>query len=118
MIARLWGGATRARDAEAYVQYLHRTGFTEYRATEGNLGVLALREVDAQADRARFLLVTLWESEAAIRRFAGEAYDRAVFYPEDERYLVERDERVRHLEVVHVDGLGQALADALGRARR
>ena len=105
MIARLWGGATRARDAEAYVQYLHRTGFAEYRATEGNLGVLALRGVDAAGDRARFLLVTLWESQEAIRRFAGKGYDRAVFYPEDERYLVERDATVLHYEVAdHIPG--------------
>jgi hypothetical protein len=41
----------------------------------------------------------LWESEEAIRRFAGGEIDRAVFYPEDERFLVEREERVSHFEV-------------------
>jgi hypothetical protein len=35
--------------------------------------------------------------------------EQAVFYPEDERYLVERDERVRHFEVVHAEGLAQVL---------
>jgi heme-degrading monooxygenase HmoA len=99
MIARTWWGATAAADAEAYVAYLHRTGFAEYRKTPGNLGVLALRRV---ADgRAEFLLLTLWESEDAIRRFAGDDIERAVFYPEDDRYLVARDEHVTHYEVVH-----------------
>ena len=98
MIARTWAGATRASDADAYLDYLHATGFAEYRATPGNRGVLALRRV--AEDRAEFLLVTLWDSEEAIRRFAGEDMDRAVFYPEDDRYLVARDERVRHYEVV------------------
>ena len=98
MIARSWAGATRAEDGDAYLEYLHRTGFAEYRATPGNRGVLALRRV--VGDRAEFLLLTLWESEAAIRRFAGADIARAVFYPEDERYLVARDERVRHYEVV------------------
>ena len=109
MIARTWAGATRAADADAYLDYLHATGFPEYQATPGNRGVLALRRV--AGDRAGRLLVhpglerlmlTLWESEEAIRRFAGDDIERAVFYPEDERFLIERGERVRHYEVVYV----------------
>jgi heme-degrading monooxygenase HmoA len=99
MIARTWRGATRAEDAERYVEYLHATGIREYRETPGNQGVLALRRLDGE--RAEFLLVTLWDSMEAVRRFAGDDVERAVFYPEDERYLVERDERVRHYEVVY-----------------
>lgn len=98
MIARAWGGAVRASDADAYLDYLHATGLAAYRATPGNRGLLALRRLDG--DRAEFLLLTLWESEEAIRRFAGEDIERAVFYPEDDRFLVARDERVRHFEVV------------------
>ena len=98
MIARTWRGATKAEDAEAYLGYLHRTGFTEYRKTPGNHGVLGLRRlVNA---RAEFLLVSLWESEEAIRGFAGDDIEKAVFYPEDERFLVERDDHVSHYEVV------------------
>jgi len=100
MIGRIWRGATKAEDADRYLDFLHRTGFAEYRSTPGNRGVLALRRVDSAADRAEFLLLTLWESEAAIRRFAGETPERAVFYPEDDRFLVERGERVDHFEVV------------------
>ena len=100
MIARTWAGATRAADADAYLDYLHATGFPEYQATPGNRGVLALRRV--AGDRAEFLLLTLWDSEEAIRRFAGDDIGRAVFYPEDERFLIERDERVQHYEVVYV----------------
>jgi heme-degrading monooxygenase HmoA len=99
MIARSWAGATRAEDADAYLDYLHATGFPEYRSTPGNRGVLALRRL--AGDRAEFLLVTLWDSEEAIRRFAGDDIERAVFYPQDERYLIERGERVGHYEVVY-----------------
>jgi heme-degrading monooxygenase HmoA len=99
MIARSWSGVTRAEDADVYLEYLHATGIPEYRATPGNRGVLALRRI--VGDRAEFLLLTLWESEEAIRRFAGEDIERAVFYPEDERYLIERGERVEHYEVVY-----------------
>ena len=98
MIARTWAGATRAADADPYLAYLHDTGFAEYRATPGNRGVLALRRV--QGDRAEFLLLTLWDSEDAIRRFAGNDIGRAVYYPEDERFLIAKGEHVNHYEVV------------------
>ena len=92
MIARTWRGFTTAADAEAYLEYLHRTGLAEYRAALGNRGVVALRRV--RGERAEFLLLTLWESPEAVQRFAGAEPDRAVFYPEDARYLVEADEHV------------------------
>jgi heme-degrading monooxygenase HmoA len=98
MIARTWRGATKAQDGEAYLEYLHRTGFAEYRKTPGNRGVLGLRRI--VNDRAEFLLVSLWESEEAIRQFAGSDIEKAVFYPEDERFLVDRDNHVSHYEVV------------------
>lgn len=98
MLARIWKGATRAKDADAYVKYLEATGFSEYRSTPGNRGILPLRRI--VGDRAEFVLITLWESEAAIRRFAGDDITRAVFYPEDDRFLIERDEQVVHYDLV------------------
>ncbi|HEX7119246.1 MAG TPA: antibiotic biosynthesis monooxygenase [Longimicrobiales bacterium] len=97
MIARTWRGATRAEDAEAYAAYLEKTGLAEYRATPGNRGVLALRRV--VEGRAEFLLISFWESEEAIRGFAGDSIERAVFYPEDDRFLIDRDLHVHHHEV-------------------
>ena len=102
MIVRTWRGATREADADAYLRYLEETGLREYRATPGNLGVLSLRRVIGA--RAEFLLLSLWESEDAIRRFAGDDIGRAVFYPEDERFLVEKEDRVSHFEVVFQEG--------------
>jgi heme-degrading monooxygenase HmoA len=98
MIARTWRGATKAEDADAYLEYLHQTGLAEYRKTEGNRGVLGLRRI--VNDRAEFLLISLWDSKEAIRQFAGDDIEKAVFYPEDERFLVERDNHVSHYEVV------------------
>ncbi len=34
-----------------------------------------------------------------IHGFAGEDISRAVFYPEDDRYLVQREDTVTHFEV-------------------
>jgi heme-degrading monooxygenase HmoA len=100
----MWRGATKAEDAEAYAEYLDRTGVSEYRSTEGNRGVLVLRAIED--DRAEFTLVSLWESMDAVRRFAGDDPSRAVFYPDDDAFLVDRDRTVRHYDVVglHLGG--------------
>jgi heme-degrading monooxygenase HmoA len=98
MIARTWRGATSADDADAYLEYLHETGLAEFRRTEGNRGALALRKIEG--NRAEFVILSLWDSEEAIRRFAGEDISKAVFYPEDERFLIERDNDVSHYEVL------------------
>ena len=51
-------------------------------------------------DRSEIITFSLWDSHDSIRAFAGEDIDQAVFYPEDDRFLIERDELVRHYEVV------------------
>ncbi|HLM10725.1 MAG TPA: hypothetical protein VK307_13480 [Thermoleophilaceae bacterium] len=43
--------------------------------------------------------VSLWESEDAVRAFAGDDVEAAVLYPEDERYLI-GESSVTHHEVV------------------
>jgi heme-degrading monooxygenase HmoA len=98
MIARTWRGATSADDADAYLEYLHETGLADFRRTEGNRGALALRKIEG--NRAEFVVLSLWDSEDAIRRFAGKDIGKAVFYPEDERFLIERDNDVSHYEVL------------------
>jgi len=98
-IARLWEGSTRASEADRYLEYLRLTGLADYERAAGSRGVLALRSLDGEL--ADFLLLSVWDSEAAIRGFAGESIERARFYPEDDAFLVRRQERVRHMQVVH-----------------
>jgi heme-degrading monooxygenase HmoA len=97
MIARIWRGAVRAQDATAYAAYVQETGIAGYQRTPGNQGAWALWRVDG--DRAEIVTISLWESRSAIERFAGQDISRAVFYPEDDRYLIERDLTVHHYEV-------------------
>jgi heme-degrading monooxygenase HmoA len=97
MIARIWRGAVRAQDAAAYAAYVQETGIAGYQSTPGNRGAWALWRVDG--DRAEIVTVSLWESRSAIEGFAGQDISRAVFYPEDDRYLIERDLTVQHYEV-------------------
>lgn len=101
-VYRVWKGVTSAADAEEYVRYMSRTGLTGLRQTPGNLGVFSL--VRKTGERAEHLVVSLWESEEAVRRFAGDDVSRAVFYPEDDDYLIEKDLHVDHYSVAFADG--------------
>jgi heme-degrading monooxygenase HmoA len=78
MIARIWRGWTAPE--------------------EGNRGLSILHRRDG--DREEFLTISLWDSLESIRAFAGDDIQRAVFYPEDDRYLVERELTVSHFEYV------------------
>jgi heme-degrading monooxygenase HmoA len=104
MIARIWRGAVRPEDADDYGAYIAETGLAEYAATPGNRGAWLLR-LDEDA-RTEFVTFTFWESLEAVRGFAGDDVDAAVFYPEDERYLIERDLTVKHYTVVAGAGTG------------
>lgn len=98
MIARIWKGVVRETDKDTYYDYLRETGLSEYASTPGNRGVYALRRV--KEGKCEFLLLTLWDSWEAIRAFAGADYEKAVYYPEDKRFLLEMMPGVEHYEVL------------------
>ena len=50
-----------------------------------------------------FVTFSLWDSLDAIKAFAGEDYETAVFYPEDDREVDDRETSVTHYEVVGAD---------------
>lgn len=91
----MWSGIVRTEDRDAYADYVERTGMTSYRATDGNLDAWLLTR-DLGDGRTEITTVSRWESRDAIAAFAGPDIDAAVFYPEDDRFLLEREERVRH----------------------
>jgi heme-degrading monooxygenase HmoA len=97
MIARIWRGAVRKEDGDAYARYMQDTGVAGYASTPGNRGVHMLRR--DVGERTEFVMYTLWDSIEAIEAFAGEDPEVAVFYPEDDRFLVERDLTASHYEV-------------------
>jgi heme-degrading monooxygenase HmoA len=99
MIARIWHGVTMATKADKYFDYLKGTGLADYAATSGNRGVYLLRRIEG--DRAHFMTLTFWESEEAIKAFAGAAIEKARYYPEDKDFLLEFEPTVKHYEVLH-----------------
>jgi len=98
MIARTWTGTVRRSDADEYAEYIRKTGFAEYGQIPGNRGAWMLRRDEGK--RTEFITLSLWESEDAIRSFAGDDIEAAVLYPEDERYLIDGGSAVAHYEVV------------------
>ena len=102
MIARTWRGAVKREDGDAYAAYMDETGIAGYVATPGNRGAWMLRR-DA-GELTEFVMFTLWDSLDAVKAFAGEEYETAVFYPEDDRYLVERDLTCTHRQIVRSTG--------------
>jgi hypothetical protein len=72
-------------------------GLAEYRATHGILGALiAARDLDDE--RAEVITLSWWPSMDAIRGIAGNDVERAVYYPQDNRYLLTKPEKSSALQ--------------------
>ena len=97
MITRIWRGWTRPEDTEAYAEYINSTGIAAYKATPGNQGAYLVSRPDG--DRTEFLTISFWGNLESIAAFAGDDIDKAVFYPEDDRFLIDRETTVTHFEV-------------------
>lgn len=97
MICRIWHGRTPRHKADAYASFLAARAIPDYRAVAGNLSAQVLRR--DESDVTHFLTVTFWESEAAIRGFAGDELLTARYYDEDRDYLLEFEPQVQHFQV-------------------
>lgn len=100
-IVRIWRGVVPESKADDYLRYLEETGLSDYRTTPGNLGVRVLCRITNGT--AEFLLLTEWESIDAVRQFAGDDVERAVYYPKDREFLLELEPNVTHYDIVFDD---------------
>ena len=98
MIMRMWKARATANGANAYVQHATKIVFPKVSAIHGNQGAYLLRRKTARD--VELLVVTLWDSMEAIRRFAGPHPHQAVVEPEARAVLASFDETVTHFEVV------------------
>ncbi|HZE86449.1 MAG TPA: antibiotic biosynthesis monooxygenase [Puia sp.] len=96
MITRIWHGRTSLEHADDYLEFLQQAGTKEYLQTDGILSVKVWRRKDA--DCCHFWTVTEWADIGAVKRFAGEDHEKAVYYPEDDGFLLEFEEKVIHCE--------------------
>jgi heme-degrading monooxygenase HmoA len=98
-VMRSWTGWIRTGDRDRYTAYLEETGLREYRETPGNRGAWALMR-DLGDGRTEVRTLSLWRSRDDIVAFAGDDISVAVFYPDDDAYLVDRETTVEHFDVV------------------
>lgn len=102
MIQRMWHGRALRTKADAYETFLVRRAIPDYRSVAGNIDVAILRRDDGEV--THFLTVTHWQSEDAIREFAGEDLLKAKYYPEDREFLLEFEPEVQHYQVAATRG--------------
>ena len=95
MILRTWRGRIRSADTAAYLAYVRATGAEDYAKSPGNLGFQLLSR-DLGDGTTEVSTMSWWDSMESIRGFAGDDPERARYYPEDDRFLVERPVHVEH----------------------
>ncbi|HYL14025.1 MAG TPA: YciI-like protein [Terriglobales bacterium] len=98
MILRMWKARSTVEKAGEYVQHATKQIFPKLRAIEGHRGAYLLRRMLDGA--IELVVLTLWDSMTAVRRFAGPEPEKAVVEPEAKAILASFDEHVTHFEVV------------------
>jgi heme-degrading monooxygenase HmoA len=109
VVMRRWASRIRTSQRDEYASYVERTGGVAYRATQGNLGFQILMR-DLGDGSTEVTTLSWWQSMVAIVAFAGHDAARAKYYPEDDRFLLEKPEQVDHYDVVACDPAFHAAA--------
>ncbi len=99
MLVRMWKGRATPNGADDYVRHATGKVFPSLRNVDGFRGAYLLRRLVGNG--IEFVVLTLWDSIDAVRRFAGERHERAVVEPEARAVLSSFDDTVTHFEVVH-----------------
>jgi heme-degrading monooxygenase HmoA len=98
VILRRWSGRIRTADEADYVAYVKRTGGVNYVETPGNLGFqIVMRALGDGVSEVTTL--SWWDSIESIKGFAGDRPEVARYYPDDDRYLLDRPPNVDHYRV-------------------
>jgi uncharacterized protein len=98
-ILRMWRARSTVEKTGEYVRHATTKVFPALRAIEGHRGAYLLRRAVEEA--VELVVLTLWESMGAVRKFAGVEPEKAVIEPEARAMLTSFDESVTHFEVVH-----------------
>jgi heme-degrading monooxygenase HmoA len=99
VILRKWTGRIRSADQEEYGTYVAGTGADDYSHTPGNLGFQILMRPLGDGT-SEVITLSWWESMNAVQRFAGDKPEVARYYPDDDRFLLERPILVEHYHVI------------------
>jgi len=94
----MWKGRSTAEHAGEYVEHATKKVFPELGSIKGYRGAYLLRR--ELREGTEFLVLTLWDSMEAVRKFAGAEPEKAVVEPAARAILTEYDDTVTHFEVV------------------
>jgi hypothetical protein len=96
-IMRIWRGEVDTARAAEYLQRVTPVALRDYACTPGYRGAWVLsRPVGAVT---QVLTMSLWDSMAAIRTFAGDAPEAAKYYDFDPEYLLALSLTCEHWQV-------------------
>ncbi|HXY24250.1 MAG TPA: hypothetical protein VEI73_06335 [Candidatus Acidoferrum sp.] len=95
-VGRMWHGVASKQHLPLILEHLSETRLRGSLDAKGNLGgVLLSRESNGAAE---VYILTLWESEQAIRGFVGDNIHAPAYQPGDEEYVVGREPTVRYFD--------------------
>ena len=95
----MWHGRVPIAKADYYQQVMIDRAAPDYGSVDGLLKLYFQRRDEGTV--AHFLLVTIWESMEAIKKFAGAQPELAKYYTEDEDFLLEKEEYVTMYDVFY-----------------
>jgi hypothetical protein len=96
MITRIWHGRTKSEMADEYREFVIATGIRDYRLTKGNKGAQIWQKPEGGV--THIWTVSWWEDYESIQSFAGNDIEKAHYYEEDKKYLLEFEPKVMHYE--------------------
>jgi heme-degrading monooxygenase HmoA len=97
----MWRAQSSLENSDKYVEFVTQKIFPKLAEIEGHRGAYLLRRiVDGSVE---CVVLTLWESMDAVRRFAGATPDNAVVEAEAQAVLSSFDDFVTHYDVVYTN---------------
>ncbi len=97
-IARIWHGSTPSTMTEEYISFAKSTCVANCEATPGNLGVTFFHETEGDVTHHTF--ISYWKDMEAVKRYAGEDFQKPRFFAGEERFLVKSDALVEHRDMM------------------
>ncbi len=85
----MWHGKVAIEKADEYERFLITKAAPDYSSVDGLLRMYFLRRNENTI--AYFLLITIWDSLESIKKFAGAKPELAKYYPEDDNFLLEKE---------------------------
>lgn len=104
MISRIWDAVATESGASEYAEHFRNRVMPSLRSIGGYSGSLLLQRV-RHDHRVEVRVVSFWESERAIRAFAGPRIENAVVADQARKMLESYDDTVSHFTVVAEDSV-------------